>query len=67
MITMVKDLHIRSGKEEYARNNNSYGISSLEKKHVAIKNNKLYLKFMAKSNKIAQYEYDNKYVVNHIR
>lgn len=52
MITMVKDLHIRAGKEEHTRNNNSYGISSLEKKHVAIKNNKLYLKFMAKSNKI---------------
>ena len=50
MLQIVNDLYIRAGKEEYARNNDSYGISSLEKKHATIKNDSLILKFPAKSN-----------------
>ena len=49
MLTLVKQLYIRSGKEEYVRKNNTYGISSLEKRHVKITDDTIKFKFNAKS------------------
>jgi DNA topoisomerase-1 len=57
MFYIIKELNIRVGKEHYARENNSYGMTSLKKSHMKINYQKKIakFKFKAKSNKIVQY------------
>ena len=55
MLKIVKLLHLRVGKEVYARNNKSYGISSLKKSHIKIGKSIIKFKFKSKSNKIVSY------------
>jgi DNA topoisomerase-1 len=56
MLSLVKELNMRVGKECYAQTNKSYGITSLKKTHVTIiDNNTAKFNFKAKSNKLASY------------
>lgn len=59
MLKIVAELNMRVGKEYYARENNSYGLTSLEKRHVKIDTTKdgkrAIFNFKAKSNKPVQY------------
>jgi len=67
MLTIVKELHMRVGKECYAKTNKSYGVSSLRKIHVKIKGDTLYFKFKGKSNKRVSYTLKNKELKTHIK
>jgi DNA topoisomerase-1 len=67
MIHLVKEHHMRVGKEIYARTNKSYGISSLRKKHVKIGVNKIKFKFKGKSNQRLQYTIRNSDDINYIK
>lgn len=67
MLSIVRELHIRVGKECYAQQNKSYGISSLRKNHVRIEDDVLYLRFRAKSKKQVSYTLKNKMIVEHIK
>lgn len=49
MLILVKELHFRVGKEQYARKNKSYGIASLKKSHVKVLGNLVKFNFMGKS------------------
>jgi len=66
MLLLVKLLHIRVGKEQYARENKSYGISSLKKKHVKINGDLVSLRFKGKSRQILNYSFRNNNIKNHI-
>jgi DNA topoisomerase-1 len=55
VLTLVKELHMRVGKEQYARENKSYGVSSLEKKHMHIDGDLITFKFKGKSSKRLTY------------
>ena len=55
MLDIIKELHIRVGKEVYARKNKSYGITSLKKKHVNIDGDTIKFRFKGKSNKQLSY------------
>jgi DNA topoisomerase I len=66
MLKIVKELYIRVGKECYAKENKSYGISSLRKKHIKIKKGIIYFKFRAKSKKIVSYTLRNKRILEHL-
>lgn len=63
MVMMIQRYHFRIGKEVYARTNKSYGISSLRKKHVHIKNGDIYLRFKGKSNQNLTYKITDAYFV----
>lgn len=67
MLFLVKKLYIRAGKEQYARENKSYGISSLKKKHVKIESNTIKLNFKGKSHQRVSYTYTNPEIANHIK
>lgn len=67
MLQMVKDYHMRVGKEVYARKNRSYGISSLRKRHVKINPNVIYLKFKGKSGKRLHFTIKNDYYIKSIK
>ena len=66
MLLLVKMLHIRVGKEQYARENKSYGISSLKKKHVKINGELVSFRFKGKSNQILNYSFRNNEIRSHI-
>ena len=50
MLKIVKLTYMRVGKEQYARENNSYGVSSLKKSHMTITGDIIYFNFKGKSN-----------------
>lgn len=54
-ILAIMDLtHIRVGNDEYARNNQSYGLSTLQDNHAKIRGNTVELRFRGKSGKVHQ-------------
>jgi len=67
MLTLVNELYIRVGKETYAQSNKSYGISSLRKKHIKLKDNAIHLKFKGKSGVRTSYTLKDKEIHNHIK
>jgi len=66
MLLLVYDYYFRVGKEIFARENKSYGISSMRKKHVKIINHVVHLKFKGKSNQRLDYVIKNQFYVNQI-
>lgn len=67
MLSLVKKLHIRAGKEQYARENKSYGISSLKKIHVKLEGSDIIkLKFKGKSRKKLSYSLKDPEIKEHI-
>ena len=66
MLLLVKMLHIRVGKEQYARENKSYGISSLKKRHIKINGDLVSFRFKGKSRQILNYSFRSAEIKNHI-
>jgi DNA topoisomerase-1 len=66
MLTIVKELHIRVGKEQYVRENKSYGIVSLRKHHVKISGDILKFNFKGKSNQRLNYTLYHPTIKKHI-
>lgn len=67
MLQIVKEHHMRVGKEVYARENKSYGVSSLRKKHVKLSPNLIHLKFKGKSNQRLHYTITNEKFIHGIK
>jgi len=67
MLTLIKELHMRVGKECYAKTNKSYGVSSLKKTHVKIKGDEIHFKFKGKSNKKLSYVFEDDILKKHIK
>jgi len=66
MLKIVRDYYLRVGKEVYARNNKSYGISSLRKKHVKFKDNVVF-SFKGKSGKKLNYTIRDKKIYRELQ
>lgn len=56
IVSIMERTFIRVGNEEYARDNNSYGLTTMRNKHVDVKGSKLRFKFRGKSG--VQHEMD---------
>ena len=48
VIRLMEETHIRIGNEKYARDNKSYGLSTLRKRHININKNSLRFEFTGK-------------------
>ena len=66
MLTIVRDLHMRVGKEVYARENKSYGVSSLRKRHVKFDKGYIKFNFKGKSKKRLSYTYCKPEIFKHL-
>jgi len=51
IIKLMEETHIRIGNEQYAKRNESYGLSTLRKKHVDIHKSKMLFEFVGKKGK----------------
>ena len=67
MLSIVRLLHIRAGKEHYAKVHKSYGISSLRKKHIKFQGDTIILRFKGKSNIYHHYTLHDKKIANHLK
>ena len=68
MFNIIKEFNIRVGKEIYARENKSYGMTSLKKSHASVIDDGkvVRLSFKAKSNKNVSYTIKDPYMVDEI-
>jgi DNA topoisomerase-1 len=56
-LVRIMDLaHVRVGNEEYARENQSYGLTTMRDKHVQIEGNTIHFRFKGKSGKLHDLE-----------
>lgn len=67
MLQIVSEVHMRVGKEQYARENKSYGLSSLKKKHAKISGDTIRFNFKGKSNQRLSYTIVNPELSNHLQ
>ena len=68
MIVMLLDEHyIRIGNKYYEKQNQTYGLTTLRRKHLAEKNGKLYLSYKAKSGKYREVQIASKKLVKLIK
>lgn len=67
MLQIVRDYHLRVGKEVYARTNKSYGISSLRKRHVKVDTHSVILDFKGKSNQRLHFTIRDDFYVQSIK
>lgn len=67
MLELVKELHLRVGKEQYAKENKSYGVSSLKKSHVKISGDMIKFNFKGKSNQRLSYTLHDKDIAHHLQ
>lgn len=67
MMQMIRDYQMRVGKEVYARENKSYGISSLRKRHVTVTPKAVVLKFKGKSGQRLHYTIKNEFYIKGIK
>jgi len=66
ILRLVQELHLRVGKEQYAKQNKSYGASSLKKTHVKITGDTLRFHFKGKSNQILSYTLHDQALADHL-
>ena len=63
IIRLMEETHIRIGNEYYARNNKTYGLSTLRTRHVKTYGNKLKFDFVGKKGKEHSVTLENKKLV----
>ena len=67
MLKIIKLTYMRVGKEQYARENKSYGISSMKKKHMKINGDIVIFNFKGKSNQRLNYILVNNDIKTHLQ
>jgi len=67
MLKIIKLTYMRVGKEQYARENKSYGISSMKKKHMKINGDIVVFNFKGKSKQRLNYTLLNNDIKSHLQ
>jgi len=67
MLKIIKEVHMRVGKEIYARKHKTYGVSSLKKIHLKFIRNKIIFRFKGKAGKRLNYTIIDQNLTNHLR
>lgn len=57
---------MRAGKEFHVNRNDSYGVTSLRKKHIILKNGKVYFEFKGKGNIMHKHVINDNDIYNHL-
>lgn len=56
VVALMDHCNMRVGNDQYARENDSYGLTTIRKKHVEVEGNKIFFEFTGKSGKLWQRE-----------
>ncbi len=63
VVRLLEETHIRIGNPEYVRQNQSYGLTTLRKRHLQVAAGTIRLKFKAKSGKLCEMAIEDKKLV----
>jgi DNA topoisomerase I len=66
-LSLIDKLHMRIGNEEYKKENDTYGLTTLRDKHVNIKGDTLILEFIGKSQKKHELELKDKKIADTVK
>jgi len=67
MLKIIKITYMRVGKEQYVRENKSYGIASLKKSHIKIHDEQVTFNFKGKSNQKLNYVVKDPDIIEHLK
>jgi len=67
VVRLLERTHIRIGNEEYTRENGSYGLMTLQRRHVKIRGNQIRFEFRAKSGVYQNIEVDDARLAGAVR
>jgi DNA topoisomerase-1 len=67
IVRLMDRTSIRIGSEEYSRTNNSYGMATLQDRHVQIRGSEIHFKFRGKSGKMHEIGLDDKELAKIVR
>ncbi|CAN5572240.1 hypothetical protein BH10CHL1_BH10CHL1_26120 [soil metagenome] len=67
VVRLLEETHIRIGNPEYVRQNQSYGLTTLRKRHLQLAEGTIRLKFKAKSGKLCEMAIEDKKLVRLIK
>ncbi|MEH0154418.1 DNA topoisomerase IB [Limibacter armeniacum] len=67
MVLLLDETGIRIGNQQYAEQNNSYGLSTLRRKHLHLKGKELLFKFNGKSNQQQEVHIENHELIRYIK
>lgn len=67
IVRLMEVTHIRVGNEEYARENHSYGLTTLRGKHVQVQGSRVRLRFTGKSGRKHTIEFSDRRLANIVR
>lgn len=67
ILKIMIECNFRIGNEKYTKDNNSYGVSTLTKNHINIKNNKVIIDFIGKKGVRNICNVTNKKIINNLK
>ena len=67
VVYLLENTLIRVGNDDYARTNDSYGLTTLKPDHVAVEGSALHFEFKGKSNKMWRLDFRNKRVASIVK
>jgi len=67
IVRLLETTLIRVGNDEYARNNGSYGLTTMRNKHVAVNGHRIEFTFEGKSGKKHQIDVQDRYLARIVR
>ena len=66
-VMMLDEYYVRIGNKHYERENKTYGLTTLRRKHLVEEDGKLYLHYKAKSGKVRRLEVASRRLINLIK
>lgn len=67
ILKIIIDCNFRIGNKKYTRDNNSFGVSTLQKKHLSITKNEIIIDFIGKKGVRNKCTLKNKHILNNIK
>lgn len=67
VVALLEKSAIRVGNDEYARENETYGLTTLRRRHVTVRGNKIRFEFEAKGGKDVEVEVDDERLASIVR
>jgi DNA topoisomerase I len=67
IINLLEKTYIRVGSEEYAKNNGSYGLTTLRNKHISVEGSHIKFLFKGKSGKLWQVAYKDRRIARLVK
>jgi DNA topoisomerase I len=67
ILNLLENTYIRIGSEEYAKTNDSYGLTTLRNKHISVEGSEVKFIFKGKSGKLWQVSYKDKRIARLVK